>query len=169
MLWLQISFKNRWLNFYITATDKNSDPVQSMQPEENLFFCKHSQPSRHPAAYLWMIIALERLTLTSAYRIEQKNYIYRYVSSLDLFLCIWLHGKYLWVGARIKRWDGYAGGWGDTGDKNEEGGLSSTCGLRQASTNHIGTWQSEWHMNNGSILQTPVNRPIHHRGGGGED
>lgn len=43
-----------------------------------------------------------------------------------------------------------------------EGGLLATCGLHNPGTNHRGTWQSEWQMNNAPIFQPPVNRPIHH-------
>lgn len=46
--------------------------------------------------------------------------------------------------------------------RRREGGLLATCGLHNPGTNHRGTWQSEWQMNNAPIFQPPVNRPIHH-------
>lgn len=49
--------------------------------------------------------------------------------------------------------------------RRRKGGLLATCGLRNPGTNHRGTWQLEWQMNNGPLFQPPVNRPIHHSGG----
>lgn len=39
--------------------------------------------------------------------------------------------------------------------RRREGGLLATCGLHKRGTNHRGTWQSEWQMNNASIFQPP--------------
>lgn len=81
--------------------------------------------------------------------------------------CIWLPERRVSGGGGLKKgleWEFLGRGeteWSGRRGRRERG-LLATCGLHNQGTNHGGTWQSEWQMNNASILQPPVNRPIHH-------
>lgn len=83
---------------------------------------------------------------------------------LFFYMCLYEYHCELWGWQQLKGWELLKKEWKKAVDRlrREEGGLLATCGLHNPDTNHSGTWQSDWQMNNAPIFQPPVNRPIHH-------